>query len=115
MGERAADGRKALRGTFHSLADGRRRRVSFRRRISRRLLPFPEQGGLRDSALQPRDADRSSPDGRDPPCLDRPSGRSDTEIGRASCRERGCQYGLISVVAVSLKKKNNKEYNKTYT
>src|SRR3546814_17727036 len=29
------------------------------------------------------------------------------EIGRASCRERGCQYVLISVVAVSLKKKKN--------
>src|SRR3546814_10997576 len=28
------------------------------------------------------------------------------EIGRASCRERVCQYGLMSVVAVSLKKKN---------
>src|SRR3546814_19474433 len=28
------------------------------------------------------------------------------EIGRASCRERVCQYGWFSVVAVSLKKKN---------
>src|SRR3546814_17436489 len=28
------------------------------------------------------------------------------EIGRASCRERVCQYVLISVVAVSLKKKH---------
>src|SRR3546814_15384121 len=28
----------------------------------------------------------------------------DGEIGRASCRERVCQYVLISVVAVSLKK-----------
>src|SRR3546814_5298605 len=28
------------------------------------------------------------------------------EIGRASCRERVCQYVSISVVAVSLKKKN---------
>src|SRR3546814_13263195 len=28
-----------------------------------------------------------------------------TEIGRASCRERVCQYVKISVVAVSLKKK----------
>src|SRR3546814_16833314 len=28
------------------------------------------------------------------------------EIGRASCRERVCQYVWISVVAVSLKKKN---------
>src|SRR3546814_14538002 len=29
-----------------------------------------------------------------------------TEIGRASCRARGCQYGEISEVAVPLKKKN---------
>src|SRR3546814_11519528 len=29
------------------------------------------------------------------------------EIGRASCRERVCQYVSISVVAVSLKKKTN--------
>src|SRR3546814_20502166 len=27
------------------------------------------------------------------------------QIGRASCRERGCQYVSISVVAVALKKK----------
>src|SRR3546814_20343269 len=31
---------------------------------------------------------------------------NDREIGRASCRERVCQYVSISVVAVSLKKKN---------
>src|SRR3546814_18741887 len=31
------------------------------------------------------------------------------EIGRASCRERVCQYVKISVVAVSLKKKKIKE------
>src|SRR3546814_17416157 len=31
--------------------------------------------------------------------------RSVAEIGRASCRERVCQYVLISVVAVSLIKK----------
>src|SRR3546814_18769749 len=29
------------------------------------------------------------------------------EIGRASCRERVCQYVAIPVVAVSLKKKDN--------
>src|SRR3546814_13677606 len=29
------------------------------------------------------------------------------EIGRASCRERVCQYVSITVVAVSLKKKTN--------
>src|SRR3546814_18873049 len=34
------------------------------------------------------------------------------QIGRASCRERVCQYVSISVVAVSLKTKPNK---KTYT
>src|SRR3546814_10924487 len=32
------------------------------------------------------------------------------QIGRASCRERGCQYVSISVVAVSLKQQN-KNYN----
>src|SRR3546814_21062830 len=32
-------------------------------------------------------------------------GRSGKEIGRASCRERVCQYVWISVVALSLKKK----------
>src|SRR3546814_13649811 len=31
------------------------------------------------------------------------------EIGRASCRERGCQYVYISVVAVYLKKKTQKK------
>src|SRR3546814_12745972 len=34
--------------------------------------------------------------------------RASREIGRASCRERVCQYGYISVVAVSLKKNNIK-------
>src|SRR3546814_16079958 len=31
------------------------------------------------------------------------------QIGRASCRERVCQSGQISVVAVSLKKKNKQK------
>src|SRR3546814_10999932 len=36
------------------------------------------------------------------------------EIGRASCRERVCQYVLISVVAGSLKtKKNNRTSKRT--
>src|SRR3546814_15989913 len=34
--------------------------------------------------------------------------RTSQEIGRASCRERVCQYVYISVVAVSLKKKTSK-------
>src|SRR3546814_20667690 len=33
------------------------------------------------------------------------------QIGRASCRARVCQSGEISVVAVSLKKKNTKNNN----
>src|SRR3546814_11405400 len=36
------------------------------------------------------------------------AGSHQPEIGRASCRERGCQSVLISVVAVSLKKKKKK-------
>src|SRR3546814_11314787 len=32
----------------------------------------------------------------------------DAEIGRASCRDRVCQYGSVSVVGVSLKKKTLK-------
>src|SRR3546814_14057300 len=34
------------------------------------------------------------------------------EIGRASCRERVCQYVMVWVVAVSLKQKQNKSTNK---
>src|SRR3546814_13370210 len=37
-----------------------------------------------------------------------PRGGVDLQIGRASCRERVCQYVSISVVAVSLKKKQVK-------
>src|SRR3546814_11800757 len=36
-------------------------------------------------------------------------GSSIEKIGRASCRERVCQYVEISVVAVSLKKKQEKK------
>src|SRR3546814_21066092 len=37
-----------------------------------------------------------------------PDGAIENEIGRASCRERVCQYVSIQVVAVSLKKKAKK-------
>src|SRR3546814_16375771 len=37
------------------------------------------------------------------------------EIGRASCRERVCQYVLISVVAVTFTKKKKHEHNKIRT
>src|SRR3546814_14801975 len=36
------------------------------------------------------------------------------EIGRASCRERVCQYVSISVVAVYLKKKNTRKAKQKY-
>src|SRR3546814_18201319 len=36
-------------------------------------------------------------------------GNDSVEIGRASCRERVCQYVEISVVAVSLKKKKKEK------
>src|SRR3546814_14311394 len=36
-----------------------------------------------------------------------------TEIGRASCRERGCQYGKISVVDVALQKNHDKKKTRT--
>src|SRR3546814_12176464 len=42
-------------------------------------------------------------------------GKAFDKIGRASCRERGCQYVYISVVAVSLKKKNNTRLHITET
>src|SRR3546814_17572346 len=35
-------------------------------------------------------------------------GHRNGQIGRASCRGRVCQYGLISVVAVTLKQKTNR-------
>src|SRR3546814_20493569 len=35
--------------------------------------------------------------------------RAVAEIGRASCRERVCHYGSISVVAISLKKKTTEQ------
>src|SRR3546814_13201622 len=45
-------------------------------------------------------------------CVPLPPG-SASEIGRASCRERVCQYVLIPVVAVSLKKKTTTNKKKT--
>src|SRR3546814_17142420 len=41
--------------------------------------------------------------------------RVDQQIGRASCRERVCQYVKISVVAVSLTQKNNNKTKHTRT
>src|SRR3546814_15616903 len=43
-------------------------------------------------------------------CAEHGLARPVPEIGRASCRERVCQYVSISVVAVSLKKKHMYKY-----
>src|SRR3546814_17585129 len=43
------------------------------------------------------------------PIFDSPELAAVREFGRASCRERVCQYVSISVVAVSLQKKINKQ------
>src|SRR3546814_16999125 len=53
--------------------------------------------GLSALKQQTLDAQRYASDGS-------PIGSVITEIGRASCRERVCQYGYISVDAVSFKK-----------
>src|SRR3546814_15537007 len=37
-----------------------------------------------------------------------PADTLQAQIGRATCRERVCQYGKIPVVAVTLKKKKNR-------
>src|SRR3546814_20607933 len=50
--------------------------------------------------------------GAGPP--DGTAGRWPQEIGRESCRERGCQYVWLSVVDVSLKKKNKNEAKITH-
>src|SRR3546814_12529933 len=40
--------------------------------------------------------------------------RRQGQIGRASCRERVCQYGYIAVVAGSLKTNNKQQITQTY-
>src|SRR3546814_11256040 len=63
----------------------------------------------RDRALGAMHREEAAYLGQDP--VERP--RLVAAIGRASCRERVCQYVLISVVAVSLKKnKQTQTYKK---
>src|SRR3546814_17789117 len=52
-------------------------------------------------------ADTAQPSRRDSgqPVVTFAAARGDDEVGRASCRERVCQYVSISVVGVSIKKK----------
>src|SRR3546814_14367302 len=57
---------------------------------------MPQSGGRQLIAVNPR-------------CL-----TSVNKIGRASCRERVCQYVEISVVAVTLKKKKSKKKTRRY-
>src|SRR3546814_20882590 len=76
-----------------------------------RVGPAPE--GLIGLATSSIDADRLYATTRSGLLVSTDGGRgwrrsqqlASMEIGRASCRERVCQYVSISVVAVSLKKK----------
>src|SRR3546814_11964661 len=73
-------------------------RLREERALRRRDAGDAEGAQHRSRALRPR--------------LARPPGSSlqslqARQIGRASCRERVCQYGEISVVAEALKKKKN--------
>src|SRR3546814_16161373 len=81
------------------------------RHVSRSLLVVPHAGSIGVAPTLPLPIPHSSPSG-----LTRGSRAGDEavaldarvqpEIGRASCRESVCRYVLISVVAVSFKKKN---------
>src|SRR3546814_19794104 len=62
------------------------------RAVARDLASAP----VRHLSGEPAGADLETP---------APAPAAGCEIGRASCRERVCQYGKISVVGVSLKKK----------
>src|SRR3546814_12095227 len=74
--------------------------AQFRRgRVLGSLLVHPELGGRRSGGGE---RSHESHDGRG--CGEF-AHVCPQEIGRASCRERVCQYVSISVVAVSLKKK----------
>src|SRR3546814_18901735 len=77
---------------------------------ARRPRPRPRPGRGRPMLFGSRSAAASAL-----PCSSLPSScaSGSDEIGRASCRERVCQYVLISVVAVSLKKKTYTVYNLT--
>src|SRR3546814_17770627 len=78
-------------------------RGSGARRRRRRIVPPQEDAeeGAEEGAAAGRAAEAG---GR---------GRSRSEqIGRASCRERVCQYVSISVVDLSLKKKNTDTHRK---
>src|SRR3546814_20732903 len=70
-----------------------------RRRQAQILCRSRVRGPLRQGVMPFKRCEDLAPENR--PALGK--------IGRASCRERGCQYEWISVVAVSLKKKHNEK------
>src|SRR3546814_10997464 len=81
--------------------------LSFRRQPLRPLPPHPRRAAGDDPpgrAHHRRRARRGERRRRRGPARKRRA-----EIGRASCRDRGCPYVLISGVAVSLKTKKQKK------
>src|SRR3546814_12646664 len=86
---------------------GRRHRLAFaivpaRERLESRDLARRQFDQRLESEVQPVLFDRAAQRGLQPEAV---VGEDRRRIGRASCRERVCQYVYISVVAVSLKKK----------
>src|SRR3546814_21106563 len=69
-----------------------------------RLHPRPTRSSNCTCPNPAHDQPRPYTIGRRAPC---PQACPSQELGRASCRERVCQYVSISVVAVSLKKKKH--------
>src|SRR3546814_20975280 len=80
-------------------ADDRARRAGLCRGDRHRRTKRQRQKLFRDAQDLPRYRSQDRQDG--------------AEIGRASCRERGCQYVYISVVAVSFTNKEANTYNYT--
>src|SRR3546814_16073300 len=68
-----------------------------------------EQPGHDREAGTAEDFPAECRDGRHRARTERAGAGEQAQIGRASCRERVCQYVEVSVVAVSLKKKKIKK------
>src|SRR3546814_19647522 len=101
---------KALRddGFGNPVAQHRKRRVPFRRLADGLIGEFPKDGdALARKIVGQRGADLGFHFGQKATAEN--ERYLDTAIGRASCRERGCQYVKISVVAESLKKKRKQK------
>src|SRR3546814_19749691 len=107
QGPRGAGGADRSRSAHGNPRRAEKEVVRYPRRNAHPL--FPNAGGLPISVL-PVSAGYEAKwcrgiDTADPGAVPGGSTTNPRSIGRASCRERVCRYGEISVVAVSIKKK----------